>query len=120
MPGHAYATTAAPDLLERIALDTASRLEFTIETEGPGRFVARKGNLAASIFVGAFIAYCDFRLIITVAPDGTSHLVIERNTPWWTGFIGVNRVKNRARELADACGNALLQAGVQILARNDN
>lgn len=119
MPGHSYVTTAAPELLERIALATAAEMEFTIEAEAPGRHIARKGSFVASLLVGAFVAYCDFRLVIALAPDSTSHLIIERNTPWWTGFLGVNRVKNRARELADACGNALVQAGVQILARND-
>lgn len=119
MPGHTYVTTAAPEVIERIALDAAGRLGFTIETEAPGRYVVRKGSLVASIFVGAFVAYCDFRVWVAVAPDNTSHLVIERNTPWWTGFLGVSRVKTRALELADACGNAMFASGVQILARND-
>lgn len=119
MPGHTYVTHAAPELLERIALATAAQMNFAIEPESPGRYAVRKGSLWASLVVGAFVAYCDFRLVIAVAPDSTSHLILERNTPWWTGFIGVNRVKSRARELADACGNALVQAGVHILARND-
>ena len=80
---------------------------------------ARQGNLALSIFFGAFVAYCDFKLNVVFPGDGTSHLILERNKPWWTGAIGLSRVKGRAVDLANAIHNALGQAGFAILDRRE-
>lgn len=119
MAGHAYVTTTNPETLEQAAINVAGSMGFGVKPVGPGALAVTKGSLVASIFVGAFVAYCEFRVNVSVAPDGTSHLVLERNSPWWTGVIGVSRVKKRARELADAIGNELIRLGVQIVARND-
>jgi hypothetical protein len=37
--------------------------------------------------------------------------------PWWTGLIGVNRVKNQAKTLADAIEEAIRDAGGEVLKR---
>lgn len=119
MPGHAYITHADPNLLRDVAIHVSGQLGYGVEPRGPASLRVTQGSLTASIFVGAFIAYCDFAVDVVSHADGTHHLVLQRNTPWWTGWIGVHRVKNRARELADAYGNELYRLGVDILQRND-
>lgn len=119
MPGHVYVTQATPDHLMEVAGGVAAAFGYEIQQEGSWTLRLKKGSLAASFFVGAFVAYCDFRLNIVFPGDGTAHLHLERNTPWWTGIFGVNRVKNQARELADAYGNELVRQSVAILQRND-
>jgi hypothetical protein len=119
MPGHAYITYGDPNVLKEVAIHVAGGMGYGVEQTGPWSMQAKQGSLAASIFVGAFIAYCDFNVSVVAQPDGTQHLVLERNTPWWTGLIGVKRVKNRAAELADAYGNELIRRGVQIVRRNE-
>ena len=80
---------------------------FTVTPVDPWTLKAQKGNMAMSIFLGAFIAYCDFTGRISTAPDGSIQLAIERNKPWWTGLIGVNRVKNACNSLGDDVQRAL-------------
>ena len=77
---------------------------------------AQKGNYAVSILFGAFVAYCNFNVYINQLPDGNTGVSIVRNKPWWTGVIGVKRVKNRADELGKAIGGALHQQNFSILA----
>lgn len=119
MPGHVYITQATPEHLLEVGGNVAGNLGYNIEQEGPWTLRLQKGSLAASIFVGAFVAYCDFKLNVIFPGDGTAHLHLERNTPWWTGVIGVKRVKSRAKELADAYGNEMVRQGVAIIQRND-
>lgn len=120
MPGTHYVTNMPPDQLKHLAIHVAGGMEFGVNETAPWSLAVTKGSLAASIFVGAFVAYCDFQVHINVLPDGNTQLVLERNTPWWTGFIGVGRVKTKALELADAYGNAILSQGFQVLHRADN
>ena len=119
MPGHAYITHGDPNLLRDVAIHIAGQMGFGVEPQGEWTMKVVQGSLAASIFVGAFVAYCDFVVHVVSHADGTNHLVLERNTPWWTGWIGVSRVKSKARELADAYGNELYRVGVPIIQRND-
>lgn len=119
MPGHAYITHGDPNMLRDVAMHVAGAMGYGVEPQGAYRMKVCQGSLAASIFVGAFVAYCDFTVDISTSADNTVHLVLNRNVPWWTGFIGVGRVKNKARELADAYGNELVRVGVPILQRND-
>ncbi|MCA8911598.1 MAG: hypothetical protein KDB82_07825 [Planctomycetes bacterium] len=119
MPGHAYITNADPNVLKGIAIHVAGGMGFGVQDAAPWSVKVTQSSMAASLFLGAFVCYCDFNVNIVSSPDGTQHLVLERNNPWWTGWIGMNRVKNRARELADAYGNELIRQGVQILQRND-
>lgn len=119
MPGTAYITNGDPNMLRDVAIHVAGQMGFGVQPEGAYRLRVQQGNLAASIFVGAFVAYCDFTVDITTHADNTAHLVLQRNTPWWTGWIGVSRVKGKARDLADAYGNELHRVGVPILQRND-
>ncbi|MBZ0135836.1 MAG: hypothetical protein K8I27_05645 [Planctomycetes bacterium] len=119
MPGHAYITHGDPNVLRDVAIQVAGGLGYGVEPQGAWRLKVSQGSLAASLFLGAFIAYCDFTVDVVSHADGTYHLLLHRNNPWWTGWIGMNRVKNRAIQLADAYGNELMRAGVPVLQRND-
>lgn len=119
MPGHAYITTGDPNLLRDVAINVAGALGYGVESAGAWRLKVTQGSLTASIFLGAFIAYCEFTVDVVSQADGTHHLVLVRNSPWWTGWIGVSRVKSKARDLADAYGNELMRVGVPIIQRND-
>ncbi|MBK8207164.1 MAG: hypothetical protein IPK87_10330 [Planctomycetes bacterium] len=120
MPGTQYITNMPAEQLKHLAIHVPGGMEYAVSEVAPWQLAVTKGSLAASIFVGAFVAYCDFKVHVGTVPDGNSQLVLERNTPWWTGFIGVGRVKTKARELADAYGNAILSQGFQVLHRADN
>lgn len=119
MPGHVYITQGQPEQLRHIAGEVALSLGFRVEPESDWTLKLLKSSLAASLFLGAFVTYCEFRAHVVVPGDGTAHLVLERNNPWWTGFIGINRVRNRAVELANAWGAELQRQGVLILQRFD-
>jgi hypothetical protein len=88
-----------------IARETATDLGFQITDDSACAFRAGKSNLPLSILVGAFVAYCDFRVTCTANPGG-SKVFIERNKPWWTGIIGLSRVAKQAKLLAEAIRDA--------------
>ena len=112
-------TGADPLHLRDTALGVAQSQGYEIARLDEWSHSARQGNLALSIFLGAFVAYCDFKLNVVFPGDGTSHLILERNSPWWTGVIGVNRVKGRAVDLANAIQTAIGQSGIAIYDRRD-
>lgn len=90
------------------AVRTAAQAEqFEVVQEADGRFAAKKGSLPMSIFLGAFIAYCDFKFTTAPAGSGLVKLGMQRNNPWWTGLIGINRVKNAATRYADGIEKTL-------------
>jgi hypothetical protein len=119
MAGILLVTGAPPEYLRDAALSASRELGFEVSSHDEWSHGASKGSLALSILFGAFVAYCDFKLYVLCPGDGTSHLVIERNNPWWTGVIGINRVKGRAVELANAVQQVMGQAGVPIYDRRD-
>ena len=41
-------------------------------------------------------------------------MFLKRNSPWWTGAIGVSRVSTRAKKLAEAIAEALDEAGGKV------
>ena len=74
--------------------------QFEVSTAPDGRLSAKKGNFGLSIVFGAFIAYCDFTFA-TTAEGSNTRLTMTRNNPWWTGLIGISRVKKAATRFAD-------------------
>ncbi|GIK51557.1 MAG: hypothetical protein HPKKFMNG_00762 [Planctomycetes bacterium] len=112
-------TNAQPQHLRDAALHVAQSTSYTITPLAEWSFGATQGSLALSILFGAFVAYCDFKLHVSSPGDGTTYLTLERNTPWWTGFIGVNRVKRRADDLVNAICSVLGSQGVAIFHRRD-
>lgn len=79
----------------------------------------RKGDLASSIFLGAFVAYCFFNARFDFDRQGGVEIELERNNPWWTGFIGVGRVKSAFKKLIDAIEDEIEHAGHRILRSED-
>lgn len=118
MAGHKLITDLDSELAYKIARKAAKGLDFAVTSLGDGAFAAQKGNLAMSIILGAFIAYCDFKVMVEDDDDRTL-IEIERNAPWWTGFIGVNRVKTRAKELKDDIVRRIEDEGGAILKDKD-
>ena len=119
MAGFTIHTGVGADTALKTARKIAKKLGFATHPVDDWEFTAMKGNLLASIFLGAFIAYCDFRVCIEEGRNGSMEISIERNTPWWTGVIGVNRVKNQAKALADAIEEAILDQGGDVLKRTE-
>lgn len=100
----------------KLARSVASRMEYTVERLDESTFQATQGSLTASIFLGAFIAYCEFEIEIrTSRYNGEVDVVINRNCPWWTGWLGLKRVKNRASELASAIADEIERDGSRVL-----
>jgi hypothetical protein len=118
MAGFKLQTDLGSERVIKLARRVARDLEFSVQTRDDYSFGATKGNLILSIFVGAFIAYCEFEVSVEDDDDGCE-LIIERNSPWWTGIIGVKRTKNRAQELADAIGDAIEDAGGRVFGEKE-
>jgi hypothetical protein len=98
MPGLKFTTNLDPDSLYKIAFRHAQDLGYTVRDLGGRAFSATAGNAALNVLSGALHVHCDFRVAIHQYDDG-NELVLERNAPWWTGMIGVSRVKSKAAEL---------------------
>ncbi len=119
MPGQRIITNLEDKEALLTARDAARDLGFSVSRTGDWEFQAQRGNLGLSIFVGAFIAYCDFEVAITLSGDDNVEINITRNTPWWTGLIGVRRVKNWAKSLADRIEEDIRRQGGEIIRRVD-
>ena len=117
MAGLVIVTDLDAEATLKIAGKVARKLEFATHRVDDWELEATKGSLVASIFLGAFIAYCDFRIWVEEERDRSVAISIERNCPWWSGIIGVNRVKNQATALADAIERALEREGAEVLDR---
>lgn len=116
MAGIAITTDMEPKKALRLARDVARDLAFTVNMVDEWAFSATKGNLALSIFLGAFIAYCDFEVEVQEGKyESEVDIVITRNSPWWTGAIGVHRVKTRAKELATHIADAIEDDGCRVI-----
>ncbi len=115
LPGNHLVTNAPAPHVLGLAQHMSQQLGFRLRPTSPWSFGAQKGNLAVSILLGAFIAYCNFNVYINQNPDGNTGLSIIRNSPWWTGVIGVRRVKRRADELGNAISQALQQQQFGVL-----
>ena len=115
MPGHTIETDLEAKRLFKLARREAEELGFATDATGDFAFNARMGNLFLSILLGAMIAYCDFDVEIEEDDDGTVELSVKRNSPWWTGWLGMNRVKSRAKELAKNIASAIEDDNGEVL-----
>lgn len=106
--------TIVTDLNVKEALRTvkniAKDLDFAVSQVDDLELLVTKGNLFVSILAGAFVAYCKFHVFIEEGRDRI-RIVIKRNSPWWTGIIGVNRVKSLAKKLADGIEDEIEEQG---------
>lgn len=115
MAGFDFVMQGTADQALEAVKATAKAEQFEVSTDPDGRLSAKKGNFAASIVLGAFIAYCDFKF--ATQPDGgNTRLTMIRNNPWWTGLIGISRVKKAATKFADGIQQS---AGARVQSRKE-
>jgi hypothetical protein len=120
MAGHIIITDLDEKAALKLARDVARELDYNVERTDEFTFHATKGNLALSIIVGAFVAYCYFTIEINPGKyAGEVEIIINRNSPWWTGVLGVNRVKKRAKELAEEIADAIEKDGGKVVREKD-
>jgi hypothetical protein len=94
----------------------AARAEgFRVRELTECEFVARRSNLAASLLMGPFVAYCNFHVRVLDNHDGVD-VVVQRNYPWWTGS-GLRGVRLWAKRLANAIDRMLEKSGGRVLDR---
>jgi hypothetical protein len=117
MPGIVLVTNMDASGAAAIVRKAASRLDFQVKEVADGEMELRKGNLAASIVLGMVVAYCNFHVSIRRKRDDTVEITIDRNSPWWSGTIGVSRVKNKVKELADEIEDRLRDERANVLHR---
>src|SRR5262245_50178422 len=114
MAGYILLTNLHPEDADGMVRKAARRLDFDVDEIEPGEFQLTKGNFLLSLLLGAFIAYCKFQGTICRKGDDTE-ITLTRNSPWWTGAIGVSRVKSRAKELADEFEESLHDLRAEVL-----
>jgi hypothetical protein len=112
-------TDSKPEEAMQASLRAGEKLRFKVYRVGDWEMVAQRGNLLLSVFVGAFVAYCYFHVRVFADRGDRVEVEIQRNTPWWTGAIGVNRVRNWAKSLADEIEREIEHAGAKIHGRKD-
>jgi hypothetical protein len=116
------AITLVTDLEPDEAVDTvravARDLGFEVFREDDWELRAQKGSLAASIFLGAFVLYCNFQIYIE-EKRGDIAITIVRNSPWWTGLIGISRVKSMFKKLADLIEDDIEDQGGRVFSRKE-
>jgi hypothetical protein len=114
MAGLKFVVNMPPEDLHQLARHVAKENGFAVHPSGGMSFEAKRGNFALSVVAGALVAYCDFKVVIDPYDDG-AELILTRNSPWWTGAIGVNRTKNWAQSLADWIKKEVERSGYQVL-----
>lgn len=115
MAGFDFVIQGTADQALEAVRAAATAEQFEVSTTPDGRLSAKKGNFALSIALGAFIAYCDFTF--ATQPDGANtRLTMTRNNPWWTGLIGISRVKKAATRFADGIQQS---AGARVQSRRE-
>ncbi len=115
MAGSAIVTNLDLQTSMKMVGSVAKDMGYSVSRVEDDELRLKQGNLAASIFLGAFIAYCDFKVIFQPKIHICGDIEMNRYNPWWTGLIGVGRVKNMFKKLVDAVEDEIEHAGGQIL-----
>src|SRR3954452_23411583 len=111
MPGLKFTTNLDGETLHKLAFRRAQDLGYTVRATSDRVFSATMGNVALSVL--ALASRCDFRVSVESYDDG-NELVLERNSPWFLGTIGVARVKSNANDLFKAIKEEVLKRGGKI------
>jgi len=94
--------------------NSARKLNYTVIFLGERELAIRKGSLLGTLLVGAVAPQCDFRVSVEERPS-CRDILIRINRPWWSGLVGMQRVRARAKELADTITAAIRDRGGSIL-----
>jgi hypothetical protein len=119
MAGSSIVTDMDRETAVRLVGTVARDEGFSVERVEDDELKVGQGNLIASIFLGAFIAYCDFKVVFHPEPGNRVEIEMNRNNPWWTGIIGIGRVKNIFKKLVDAIEEEIEAAGGRIINSED-
>jgi len=120
MAGIKLVTDMAPDRLVQLAWRTAQDLAFKLTPIKDAAFEATKGHALWSLVAGAAALRCDFRLSAHQYPDGTTDLMLERNGSWLTGgMVNQRRARAEADALMQKIGEAIAQAGGNVIERKE-
>ena len=114
MAGVKFVADMTPEDLHQLARHVAKETGFAVHASGGLSFEAKMGNFTLSMIVGAFVAYCDFKVEVDAYDDG-AELVLTRNTPWWTGAIGISRTKSWAKTLGDNIKKEVERSGYRVV-----
>ena len=115
MNGAFIITAASPEFAQKTLETEAAFLGYRVTRLDTNSVRLKKGNLIVSIFIGAFVAYCNFQVNILTNAQGQTQVDVYRNTPWWTGVIGVGRVKKACHLLAIRLVQVLQDDGHEII-----
>jgi hypothetical protein len=118
MAGIKLVTDADPETALQIAWRTAQDLGFKLTPVLEGAFCASKGHMIWSMLVGPAAPHCSFRIAAFKYPDGTD-LVLERNSPWTSGLLGLRRIQGEADTLMERVADAVARAGCKVIDRKE-
>ena len=119
MAGHQFSVNLPVKTVAKVTKEVAGESQFRVDETDLFNFHLLKGNFAVSLLAGAFIAYCDFAVELEDDEEGGTMFTLHRNTPWWTGLIGVSRVKTAAKKLADEIAEELEDSGGIVIHQED-
>jgi hypothetical protein len=119
MAGIKLVTDGKPDAVLQLAWRAAQDLGFTLTPIADGAFQASKGHLVWSMLVGPAAPHCQFKVSAKQYPDGTTDLVLERNSAWTSGLIGRGRIIGEADALMDGTADAIQKAGSKVVERKE-
>lgn len=115
MAGHKWLVTDMdPRRIRDIVLDVAEREGFDIDPLDRWCFKLTRGSKGASILVGALADYCELQVTVQKYDDVTSEVLLEAGSAWWTGVIGMVRVRDAARSLANRMKDRLEDRGAYV------
>jgi hypothetical protein len=119
MAGIKVVTDAKPDTVLQLAWRAAQDLSFSVTPIHDGAFDASKGHIIWSMVAGNAAPHCKFRISAKRYPDATTDLVLERNSAWTTGLLGLRRIKSEASAVIDKAVEALQQIGGKVIERKE-
>ncbi|MFO0937926.1 MAG: hypothetical protein U0798_15600 [Gemmataceae bacterium] len=112
-----YTDASHEEALDAVA-EACKPAGFHIVSEGKRKLTVQKGSLATSIFLGAFVVYCNCQ--VTVERDGDELCIdFEWGTTWWQGIFGPMRTKTAMNQLIDHVCDILEDEGREIMERLD-
>jgi hypothetical protein len=113
-------TNMDPQLCLKLAWRTAQDRGYALTPLGEcaKRFTASKGNILIGVLAGAFAPHCVFQIGVEAYPDA-NELILEMNSPWISGAVGLRKVRSQAEELMQAIACAIEKEGAAILERKE-
>jgi hypothetical protein len=117
MAGIKLVTDMDLDTAVQLAWRAAQDLSFTLTPVQGGAFQASKGSLVASILVGSAAPRCAFKIAAKKYVDGTTDLVLARNSGWPCGLLGMRRINAEAEALMQKVADAIQQNGGKVIER---